>query len=408
MSVSTVYSIATVPDAEFCNGAETCDLTTNICVAGTTPCLTGQICDEGRTMFVSFVYSIATAPMPISATEPKPATSQPIPVWPVRHRASPGEICDETDDVCVVCLLDSDCADADFCNGAETCDLTTNTCVAGTSPCQPGESATRRTMFVSFVYSIATAPMPISATAPKRVISQPIPVWPVPRRASRENSATRRTMSVSFVYSIATAPMPTSATAPKRVISQPIPVWPVPRRASRENSATRRTMFVSFVYSIATAPMPIFCNGAETCDLATNTCVAGTTPCQPGELCDETDDVCVDCVVDSDCADADFCNGAETCDLATNTCVAGTTAVPAGRTLRRDGRCLCRFVYSIATAPMPISATAPKPAISRPIPVWPVQPCQPGEICDERRYVLRLRGRWRLRRRRLLQRCRNV
>jgi hypothetical protein len=31
-------------------------------------------------------------------------------------------------------------------------------------------------------------------------------------------------------------------------------------------------------------------------------------------MCNETDDVCADCLTDSDCDDGTFCNGAETCD----------------------------------------------------------------------------------------------
>jgi hypothetical protein len=53
-----------------------------------------------------------------------------------------------------------------------------------------------------------------------------------------------------------------------------------------------------------------FCNGSETC--AGNICQPGTDPC-PGQMCDETNDLCVDCLLDGDCADADFCNGMEAC-----------------------------------------------------------------------------------------------
>jgi len=44
------------------------------------------------------------------------------------------------------------------------------------------------------------------------------------------------------------------------------------------------------------------CNGVETYDAATGTCVAGAAP---------------------DCDDGDFCNGAEGCDPETGACVAG-------------------------------------------------------------------------------------
>ena len=54
----------------------------------------------------------------------------------------------------------------------------------------------------------------------------------------------------------------------------------------------------------------LFCNGAETC--VSGTCQPGSDPC-PGQLCDETGDVCVDCFGEGDCDDGLYCNGAETC-----------------------------------------------------------------------------------------------
>lgn len=38
----------------------------------------------------------------------------------------------------------------------------------------------------------------------------------------------------------------------------------------------------------------LFCNGAETCDPVTGMCVAGTSPCAAGQLCDEATDQCSD------------------------------------------------------------------------------------------------------------------
>jgi hypothetical protein len=57
-----------------------------------------------------------------------------------------------------------------------------------------------------------------------------------------------------------------------------------------------------------------FCNGTETC--VDGACAAGTDPCVEGEVCDEANDECraPDCDEDADCDDGVFCNGAETCD----------------------------------------------------------------------------------------------
>jgi hypothetical protein len=68
-----------------------------------------------------------------------------------------------------------------------------------------------------------------------------------------------------------------------------------------------------------------FCNGAETCDPSLD-CQPGTAiECPPGEVCDEDLDQCVpaaECTVDADCDDSMFCNGAETC--VAGTCQPGT------------------------------------------------------------------------------------
>src|SRR5437867_2978074 len=86
-----------------------------------------------------------------------------------------------------------------------------------------------------------------------------------------------------------------------------------------------------------------FCNGTETCDAATGQCVNGTAPtCDDAVVCtaDSCDLTannntggCVNapiarcCTADADCDDGDACNGLETCDVANQTCQAGTPVV---------------------------------------------------------------------------------
>ena len=57
----------------------------------------------------------------------------------------------------------------------------------------------------------------------------------------------------------------------------------------------------------------LFCDGAEYCDTLLG-CMDGDFPCPPDKLCRESDDRCVDCLVDVDCADDDPCTGVEVCD----------------------------------------------------------------------------------------------
>ena len=86
-----------------------------------------------------------------------------------------------------------------------------------------------------------------------------------------------------------------------------------------------------------------FCNGIATCNPTDGTCVPGTQPtCDDGVVCtaDSCDPTannntgaCVNapiqgcCTSDADCDDGDACNGVETCDVANQTCQAGTPVV---------------------------------------------------------------------------------
>jgi len=74
-------------DNLFCNGTETCNTSTGVCVDGADP------------------------------------------------TCNPGTFCSETFDTCVQCENDEDCNEIDglFCNGVETCNPTTHTCASGTA-----------------------------------------------------------------------------------------------------------------------------------------------------------------------------------------------------------------------------------------------------------------------------------
>ena len=76
----------------------------------------------------------------------------------------------------------------------------------------------------------------------------------------------------------------------------------------------------------------LYCDGEETCD-AVNDCQAGTAiVCDDGvsctvDSCNEDADMCdydpasCGCFSDADCDNGLFCDGLETCNLTTNTCV---------------------------------------------------------------------------------------
>lgn len=57
----------------------------------------------------------------------------------------------------------------------------------------------------------------------------------------------------------------------------------------------------------------LFCTGAESC--VDGRCVENESPCEPGQVCLEEGQKCLDCGSDEECAESDglFCNGQETC-----------------------------------------------------------------------------------------------
>jgi cysteine-rich repeat protein len=105
-------------DGNTCNGTETCDLTLHVCAAGkalenATPCGEGRECHEGMCKPVGCGNKIVNT----------------------------GEACDDgnmdegdgcDNDCSFSCTDDAGCADADLCNGKETCDLTSHRCALGT------------------------------------------------------------------------------------------------------------------------------------------------------------------------------------------------------------------------------------------------------------------------------------
>lgn len=129
-------------DGLFCNGAETCDATGG-CQAGMNPCAPGEQCDE----------ILQCIPHLQCATDADcddgvfcNGAEQCSDTFRCLQGATPcaaGEICNEVDH-CVPapgCLVDADCDDGIFCNGAEVC-KTDATCGPGTPPCESGQVCT--------------------------------------------------------------------------------------------------------------------------------------------------------------------------------------------------------------------------------------------------------------------------
>ncbi len=84
----------------------------------------------------------------------------------------------------------------------------------------------------------------------------------------------------------------------------------------------------------------VFCNGAETCDVASLTCGLGSEPCREDQICDGIRRRCqdVECIVDADCDDSDGCT-TDQCDAAA--CSNTDLVCPSGQLcLEQTGTCI--------------------------------------------------------------------
>jgi len=207
-------------DGLFCNGAETC--VSGTCQAGNDPC--------------------------------------------------PGQLCDETGDVCVDCLGDGDCDDGLYCNGAELCD---------SGVCQPGVN-------VDCNDSIACTTDSCNETTD-----------------TCDNIPDDGLCDDGLFCNGAETCDPVLGCQPG---SDPC----------QEQYCDEAG---DICYECETDPDcddGLFCNGAETCD--SGACQPGTPPdCDDGisctdDSCNEDTDSCDHAANDSLCDNGSFCDGTETCD----------------------------------------------------------------------------------------------
>ncbi|NOT01268.1 MAG: S8 family serine peptidase, partial [Phycisphaerales bacterium] len=227
-------------DGLFCNGAETCDIPSGNCQAGTAP-----NCNDS-----------------VSCTT---------------------DSCNEGTDSCDHTPNNGACSDGLFCNGSETCNVTLG-CQAGTAPnCADSVACT--------VDSCNEGTDSCDHTPNNGACSDGLFC----------NGS--ETCNVTLGCQAGTAPNCADSVA------------------CTVDSCNEGTDSCDHTPNNGACSDGLFCNGAETCN-ATLGCQAGSDPC-PGQACDEGGDQCVACIVNGDCDDGLFCNGAETCSA--GTCQAGTT-----------------------------------------------------------------------------------
>ena len=248
----------------FCDGVETCDAVLG-CQAGTS-----VDCDDG----VSCTNDSCNEATDSCDATPDDGlcdngafcdgaeTCDPILGCQVGSDPCPGETCDEVGDICVECSVDADCDDGLYCNGSETCNA--GSCQAGTPvACDDGVGCT--------VDACNEASDSCDAT---------------PSDALCDNGA--------YCDGVETCDAVLDCQAGTPVVCDDGVGCTLDacNEASDSCDATPDN---------SVCQNGVFCDGAEVCDPVLD-CQAGSDPC-PGELCDETGDVCVECFVDGDCDD---------------------------------------------------------------------------------------------------------
>jgi uncharacterized repeat protein (TIGR01451 family) len=192
----------------------------------------------------------------------------------------PGQLCNETFDLCVDCTDDVQCSDGQYCTGIDTCD--NGTCVITPVDCDDAVACTTDA-------------------------------------CDEANDTCTNTPDDS----ICDDGLYCTGVETCDAVAGCLPgADPCPGQTCIEAAGT-----CDVCTSDAICDDGLWCNGMETCDLVSGLCQPGNDPC-PDRACNETGDVCEDCTADARCDDGLFCNGVETCEISTGLCLAGEQRCP--------------------------------------------------------------------------------
>ena len=283
---------ATCDDGLFCNGAETCNVSTD-CQAGAAPnCNDGvgctidacnetsdscdntaddSVCDDG-----AFCNGAETCDAALDCQTAAPVDCN-------DGVACTNDTCNEIADVCENGADDGNCDDGAFCNGAETCDAVLDCQAATPVDCDDAVGCTLDSC--------------------NEVADQ------------CDNLATDSLCDNGLFCDGAETCDAVSDCQPGAVPGCDDGVGCTVDACDEVGDTCANTTDDSLCDN------GLFCDGAETCS-ATLDCQAGTAPnCNDGvgctlDSCNETTDVCDNAPADGLCDDGAFCNGAETCDAA--------------------------------------------------------------------------------------------
>ena len=177
--------------------------------------------------------------------------------------------CDETNNICVQCLTNADCSDGVFCNGEETC--VSGVCTAGAGdPC-------------SGVTPVAQCDE-----------TNDICVQCLTNADCSDGVFCNGEETCASGVCTAGAGDPCSGPSPEVC-----------------NEATDSCNVVECTTDAHCVDDGLFCTGVPTC--ISNRCTS-QGPCGGAQpKCDETKDICVQCLTSADCNDGLYCTGSETC-----------------------------------------------------------------------------------------------
>jgi hypothetical protein len=354
-------------DGIACNGVETCSETGDTCAAGASTCGAGTSCDPGTDSCVASCADCTIGGSCFGAGQVNPMnpcevcrTATPT-VWSANDGAScdDGLFCTDTDRCTARACSGSarTCTDGVACNGTETCSEATDSCVAGTTTCAAGQVCNPTTDLCVTTCSGCVVGGTCFAAGTTN-----------PSNACEVCDITRTRTAFS-----------TNDGAP-----------------CNDGQFCTRSDVCSGSLCAGTATNfcsdGVACNGVETCNETSDSCVAGGTTCMAGQVCNSTTDMCVatcsGCVVGGvcyapsttnptnqcqicdparsatafspntgarcddglfctaidtcnasavctgsarNCSDGVACSGTETCNEATDRCDPGTSTCPAGR-----------------------------------------------------------------------------
>jgi cysteine-rich repeat protein len=304
----------------FCDGAETCDLVRG-CLAGAPPALTDNVactvdtCDEANDRVIHTPNDVPCGNgVFCDGAETCDAVRGCLPGAPpvlTDNVACTTDACDEANDRVTHTANNAACSDNLFCNGAETCDLVQG-CRAGAPP---------------VVADNVACTTDACDEANDRVTHTPN------NAVCSDNQFCNGAETCDAVLGCRAGAAP--------VLTDNV--------ACTTDACDEATDRVTHTANNAACSDNLFCNGAETCDLAQG-CRAGVAPVLndnvacTDDTCDEANDAVRHTAVNARCDDAMLCNGSETCDAvlgcrAGNRAADGTVCVPNPRNLCIAGAC---------------------------------------------------------------------